>query len=105
MKTKRLRLKHSSTPARIYGLENYSDFGYHGILKITIQFKGNSKIFTIGYTKPYINKNDSVFANLINLNQYGDKTAKDIFNEWQNGITKSGQLTIDIYDFEFEIIS
>jgi phosphoribosyl-dephospho-CoA transferase len=102
---KRLRLKHSSTPARIYGLEDYSEFGYHGMIKINIVFKGKNESFITGYTKPYNNKIEGVFANLVNINQYGDKNLKKIFNEWQDKITINGTLEIDIFDFEFQIIS
>lgn len=34
----RLRLNHSSTPARIYGLDNYDEFKHHGFLKLRINY-------------------------------------------------------------------
>jgi hypothetical protein len=100
----RLRLNHSSTPARIYGLDNYDEFEHHGFLKLRINYEGETKEFIIGYTKPYTNKALNVFANLINLNQNGDPGDKLEFNEWQKSVTRNKNLIVDIFDFQYSLL-
>ena len=96
----RLRLYHSSTPARIYEIINWDEFGYHGEVRIWFTFNGELKDFTIGYTKPYKNKQEGVFANVINLNQFGPANNKIAFKEWQDPITMNGTIEIDILNFK-----
>lgn len=43
----RLRLNHSSTPARVYGLDNYDKFEHHGFLQLRINYEGEIKEFII----------------------------------------------------------
>ncbi|MDF0692690.1 hypothetical protein [Aquirufa ecclesiirivi] len=101
----RLRLKHSSTPARLYDLDNWNQFGHHGYLNLQFIYNGQPKNFTIGYTKPYNDIENGIFAKLINLNQFGTKGEKLAFNEWQNYITQNGIVEIDIWEFQYDIIS
>ncbi|GAA4149414.1 hypothetical protein GCM10022217_01270 [Chryseobacterium ginsenosidimutans] len=100
----RLRLCYSSTPARIYGLDTYDNFEHYGFLKLKINYEGEIKEFSIGYTKPFQNKELNIFANLINLNQNGDSGDKLKFNEWQKSITGNKTVVIDIFDFKFTIL-
>lgn len=102
---RRLRLIHSSTPARLYDLENWNEFGYHGYLIIRFLHNGQQKNFTIGYTKPYKDIENQIFANVINLNQFGTKEEKLAFNEWQGQITHNGMIEIDIWEFQYEVIN
>jgi S-adenosylmethionine hydrolase len=101
----RLRLYHSSTPARIYEIKKWNEFEHHGEVRIWFTFNGEFKDFRIGYTKPYLKEKEGVFANVINLNQFGSKVSKIEFKEWQRPITNNGTIEIDIYDFRYEVIS
>lgn len=101
----RLRLYHSSTPARIYEIEDWSEFEHYGEVRIWFTFNGQLKDFRIGYTKPYLNEKEGIFAKVINLNQFGSKESKIEFKEWQRPITMNGTIEIDIYDFRYEVIS
>lgn len=62
--------------------------------------------FTIGYTKPFKNKTEGVYANVINLNQ-NRQTSPELrktFQDWQNRITNNGATPIDITQFQYEVI-
>jgi hypothetical protein len=101
----RLRLNHSSTPARLYDLENWNEFGHHGYLNIQFVYNGQQKNYTIGYTKPFKDIENQIFANVINLNQFGSREEKIEFNEWQSQITHNGIVEIDIFEFQYEVIN
>lgn len=101
----RLRLYHSTTPARIYEIINWDEFDYHGEVRIRFTYNGEFKDFTLGYTKPYLNVQEGIFANVINLNQYGPANDKTAFKEWQDPITMNGTIEIDILDFKYNVIS
>ena len=101
----RLRLIHSSTPARLYDLENWNEFGHHGYLNLQFVYNGQQMRYTIGYTKPYKDIENHIFANVINLNQYGSRQEKQAFNEWQSQITHNGMVEIDIFEFQYEVIN
>ena len=102
---RRLRLRHSSTPARFYGIDNWDEFGYHGYLNLKFIYNGQPKSFRIGYTKPYTDIKNQIFANVINLNQFGTKNEKLVFNQWQGQISKNGTIEIDIMEFQYEVIN
>ena len=101
----RLRLIHSSTPARLYDLENWNEFGHHGYLNLQFVYNGQPKHFTLGYTKPFKDIENQIFANVINLNQFGSKDEKLEFNEWQGHNTHNGMIEIDIHEFQYQVIS
>lgn len=102
----RLRLRHSSTPARLYGMSNWNEFSRSGEIRLKFSYCGHRMDFTIGYTKPYKNKEDGIFANILNLNQNRQTSSgrKRDFREWQNRITQMGTVEIDIINFTYEII-
>jgi hypothetical protein len=101
----RLRLNHSSTPARLYDLENWNEFGHHGYLNIQFVYNGQQKNYTIGYTKPFKDIENQIFANVINLNQFGSREEKLEFNEWQSQITHNGMIEIDIHEFQYQVLN
>jgi hypothetical protein len=49
----RLRLRHSSTPARLYEMDNWAEFSRNGEVRLRFTYNGSRFDFTIGYTKPY----------------------------------------------------
>lgn len=103
----RLRLRHSSTPARLYDMDNWNEFSRNGEVRLRFTYNGNRLDFTIGYTKPYKNKENEEFANVINLNQnrQTSRERKRVFQDWQNIITHNGTIQIDIVDFRYEVIN
>lgn len=101
----RLRLIHSSTPARLYDIDNWDEFGYHGYLNLQFFYDGQMKQFTIGYTKPYKDRANQIFAKVINLNQFGTQEEKLHFNEWQGQVTHNGMIEIDIWEFQFQVLN
>jgi hypothetical protein len=101
----RLRLIHSSTPARLYDLDNWHEFGHHGYLILQFVYNGQPKRFTLGYTKPFKDIENQIFANVINLNQFGSKEEKLEFNEWQSHITHNGMIDIDIHEFQYQVLN
>ncbi len=101
----RLRLIHSSTPARLYNLDNWHEFGHHGYLILQFVYNGQPKYFKLGYTKPFKDIENQIYANVINLNQFGDKEEKLEFNEWQSRITHNGMIEIDIQEFQYQVFN
>lgn len=61
----RLRLRHSSTPARLYDVNNWGDFERNGEVRLVFVYNGVQKDFTKGYTRPYKDIAAGVFANVI----------------------------------------
>ncbi len=102
----RLRLRHSSTPARLYEMDNWAEFSRNGEVRLRFTYNGNRFDFTIGYTKPFKNIEAGLFANVINLNQ-NRQTAperKIAFQDWQNRITNYGTIEVDIVNFTYEVL-
>lgn len=75
-------------------------------LHYPLHIEEDLRFFTIGYTKPFKSKAAEVYANVINLNQNPDTSPelKIFFQDWQNRITRNGELIIDIFDFNYEVI-
>jgi len=102
----RLRLRHSSTLARLYDMDNWDEFSRSGEVRLRFTFNARRFDFTIGYTKPYKNIDAGLFANVINLNQ-NRQTSRErqvAFQEWQNRITHKGTIEVDILDFTYEVL-
>jgi hypothetical protein len=102
----RLRLKHSSTPARLYGINNWDDFLRNGEVRLEFTHNGIHKDFTIGYTKPYKDKAAGVFANVINLNQNRNtcRIQRSAFQEWQNIVSNNGTISVDIENLTYSVL-
>jgi hypothetical protein len=103
----RLRLRYSSTPARLYDMDNWNEFSRNGEVRLRFIYNGNRLDFTIGYTKPYKNKEARVFANVINLNQNRQASLERqrVFQEWQNRVTYNGTIQVDIIVFTYEVLN
>jgi hypothetical protein len=102
----RLRLRHSSTPARLYDVNNWGDFERNGEVTLVFMYNGIQKDFRIGYTRPYKDIAAGVFANVINLNQNRNtcRIRQSNFQEWQNLVTHNGTMAVDIINFTYTII-
>ncbi len=59
----------SFVPSRIVQTD-LTNFGRSGKVQITFNYEGNYYKFIVPFTRPYLNKANEVFANLINLNQH-----------------------------------
>lgn len=58
----------SSVPSRIVKAD-LSGYGRSGWVTVQFEYKGTNHSYKIPFTRPYINKENGVFANLLNLNQ------------------------------------
>jgi len=58
----------SSVPSRIVKAD-LSAFGRSGWVLVQFDYNGKAHSYEIPFTRPYINKEKGVFANLLNLNQ------------------------------------
>ena len=63
------------------------------------------KKITNRFNKPFKDIENHIFANVINLNQYGSRQEKLAFNEWQSQITHNGMVEIDIFEFQYEVLN
>jgi hypothetical protein len=58
----------SSVPSRIVKAD-LSAYGRSGLVTVQFEYAGTNHSYKIPFTRPYINKENGVFANLLNLNQ------------------------------------
>lgn len=58
----------SNIPSRIVKAD-LSAYGRSGWVKVQFDYNGTAHSYEIPFTRPYINKENGVFANLLNLNQ------------------------------------
>jgi hypothetical protein len=58
----------SNIPSRIVK-DDLSAYGRSGWVFVQFDYNGTAHSYEIPFTRPYINKENGVFANLLNLNQ------------------------------------
>ena len=75
----------SFVPSRIVQTD-LTNFGRSGKVQITFNYEGNHYKFIVPFTRPYLNKANEIFANLINLNQHG-KSKNEAFQDFIIKIT------------------
>ena len=76
----------SFIPSRIVGTD-LKLVGREGDIKINFDYQGKAYEFIVPFTRPYLNKADHVFANLLNLNQKR-KENNQLFQEFIIKITQ-----------------
>jgi hypothetical protein len=75
------------TPSRILKTD-LSDIGRNGSVKISFEYQNQRYEFVVPFTRPYTNKEEGKFANLINLNQQGEENNTE-FAEFIERITNN----------------
>lgn len=58
----------ASVPSRIVKAD-LSAYGRSGWVTVQFEYEGTSHSYRVPFTRPYTNKENGVFANLLNLNQ------------------------------------
>jgi hypothetical protein len=75
----------SSVPSRIVKAD-LSAYGRSGWVIVHFEYNGTAHTYEIPFTRPYTNKENGVFANLLNLNQ-ARQANNEVFQEFVARIT------------------
>lgn len=59
----------STIPSRIVKAD-LQNFDRTGVVEITFNYNNQTHAYQVPFTRPYLNKNEGKFANLLNLNQH-----------------------------------
>jgi hypothetical protein len=80
----------STIPSRIVkaDLQNY---GRTGVVEITFDYSNKTHVYQVPFTRPYLNKSEGKFANLLNLNQHRNEN-NQAFEEFIIGTTNNYQV-------------
>ncbi len=79
----------STVPSRIVKTDLQS-YGRLGVVKITFTYNNQTHTYQVPFTRPYTNKAEGKFANLLNLNQQRNEN-NQTFEEFIMRITNNYQ--------------